>query len=161
MEKTHNYTTVLTWTGNKGEGTADYKAYGRDHIISVAGKPEIPGSSDPSFRGNRERYNPEELLVASLSSCHMLWYLHLCAVNNIVVVDYSDQAEGVMMEKADGSGYFREVTLRPSVTITDAALVEKAKALHHEANRYCFIASSVNFPVHHQPEFKVVQAKAV
>ncbi|MDO6435385.1 OsmC family protein [Flavitalea sp. BT771] len=161
MEKTHNYATVLTWTGNKGEGTADYKAYDRDYIISVAGKPEIQGSSDPSFRGNRERYNPEELLVASLSSCHMLWYLHLCAVNNIVVVDYRDQAEGVMMEKADGSGYFREVTLRPLVTITDAALVEKAKALHHEANRYCFIASSMNFPVHHQPEFNVVQAKAV
>jgi organic hydroperoxide reductase OsmC/OhrA len=161
MEKTHNYATVLTWTGNKGAGTADYKAYERDHIISVAGKPDIPGSSDPSFRGNRERYNPEELLVASLSSCHMLWYLHLCAVNNIVVVDYRDQAEGVMMEKADGSGYFREVTLRPLVTITDAALVEKARSLHHEANRYCFIAASMNFPVHHQPEFKVVQAKAI
>jgi organic hydroperoxide reductase OsmC/OhrA len=161
MEKTHNYTTVLTWTGNKGAGTADYKAYDRDYRISVAGKPEIPGSSDPSFMGNRERYNPEELLVASLSSCHMLWYLHLCAVNNIVVVDYRDQAEGLMVEKADGSGYFREVTLRPLVTITDAALVEKAKALHHEANRYCFIASSMNFPVHHQPEFKVAQGKAV
>jgi organic hydroperoxide reductase OsmC/OhrA len=161
MEKTHNYTAVLTWTGNKGAGTADYKAYDRDYTIAVAGKPEIPGSSDPSFMGNRERYNPEELLVASLSSCHMLWYLHLCAVNHIVVVDYRDQAEGVMMEKADGSGYFREVTLRPLVTITDAALVEKAKALHHEANRYCFIASSVNFPVHHQPEFNVVQGKAV
>jgi len=161
MEKTHNYTTVLTWTGNKGEGTLNYKSYDRDHIISVAGKPEIPGSSDPSFRGNRERYNPEELLVASLSSCHMLWYLHLCAVNNIVVVDYRDQAEGLMMEKADGSGYFKEVTLRPAVTITDAALVEKAKALHHDAHKYCFIASSMNFPVHHQPEFKVIQAKAV
>ena len=155
MEKTHHYTTVLTWTGNKGEGTAHYKAYDRDHILSVAGKPDIPGSSDPSFRGNRERYNPEELLVASLSSCHMLWYLHLCSVNNIVVVDYRDQAEGLMMEKPDGSGYFKEVVLRPVVTITDASGVEKAKALHHEANRFCFIASSMNFPVRHEPEFRV------
>jgi organic hydroperoxide reductase OsmC/OhrA len=151
MEKTHHYTTVLTWTGNKGEGTVNYKAYDRDHILSVAGKPDIPGSSDPSFRGSRERYNPEELLVASLSSCHMLWYLHLCSVNHIVVVDYRDQAEGLMMEKPDGSGYFREVVLRPEVTITDGASVEKAKALHHEANRLCFIASSVNFAVRHEP----------
>jgi len=161
MEKTHNYTTVLTWTGNKGAGTASYMAYDRDYILTAAGKPEIPGSSDPSFRGNRERYNPEELLVASLSSCHMLWYLHLCSVNKIVVVDYRDQAEGVMVEKADGSGYFREVTLRPLVTITDAAMVEKATALHHEAHKYCFIAASMNFPVHHQPEFNVVQGKVV
>lgn len=156
MEKTHHYTTVLTWTGNKGEGTANYKAYERDHIHSVAGKPDIPGSSDPSFRGNRERYNPEELLVASLSSCHMLWYLHLCSVNNIVVMDYHDQAEGLMAERADGSGYFKEVILRPVVTITDASRMEKARSLHHEANKMCFIANSMNFPVHHQPEFKVV-----
>jgi organic hydroperoxide reductase OsmC/OhrA len=155
MEKTHHYTTRLTWTGNKGEGTVNYKAYQRDHVISVDGKPDIPGSSDPSFRGDRERYNPEELLVASLSSCHMLWYLHLCAVNQVVVVDYKDQAEGLMMEQADGSGYFKAVTLRPVVTIADAAGVEKAKLLHHEANAYCFIAKSMNFPVHHEPEIKV------
>ena len=155
MEKTHHYTTSLTWTGNKGEGTASYKAYDRDHVHSVAGKPDIPGSSDPSFRGNPSRYNPEELLVASLSSCHMLWYLHLCSVNNIVVVDYRDKAEGIMMEKADGSGYFKEVTLRPVVTITDAARMEKAKELHHEANKYCFIAQSMNFPVHHEPELRL------
>ena len=159
MEKTHRYITQLTWTGNKGEGTANYKAYDRDYILSVEGKPEIPGSSDPSFRGNRERYNPEDLLVASLSSCHMLWYLHLCSVNNIAVVDYRDQAEGLMMERPDGSGYFKEVTLRPVITITDAARMDKAKELHHEANKFCFIASSMNFPVHHQPEFKVVAAQ--
>jgi organic hydroperoxide reductase OsmC/OhrA len=160
MEKTHHYTTVLTWTGNKGEGTANYKAYDRDHILSVAGKPEIQGSSDPSFRGNRERYNPEELLVASLSSCHMLWYLHLCSVNNIVVTDYRDQAEGLMMERLDGSGYFKEVILRPVITITDASRIEKATALHHEANKFCFVANSMNFPVHHQPEFEVAAAQS-
>jgi len=159
MEKTHHYTTDLRWTGNKGEGTVNYKTYDRDHIHSVAGKPEIPGSSDPSFRGNRERYNPEELLVASLSSCHMLWYLHLCSVNNIVVVDYRDRAEGLMMEKPDGSGYFKEVILRPVIAITDASRIEKATALHHEASKLCFIANSMNFPVHHQPEFKVAAAE--
>lgn len=156
MEKAHHYATVLHWTGNKGEGTSHYKAYDRDHVHSVAGKPEIPGSSDPSFRGNAGRYNPEELLVASLSSCHMLWYLHLCSVNNVVVVDYQDKAEGIMMEKADGSGYFKEVVLRPVVTLTDGGRLERAKELHHEAGKFCFIANSMNFPVHHQPEFRVV-----
>lgn len=156
MEKTHRYTTSLNWTGNKGEGTASYKAYDRDHVFSVPGKPDLPGSSDPSFRGNAARYNPEELLVASLSSCHMLWYLHLCSVNDIVVVDYQDKAEGVMLEAADGSGHFKEVTLRPVVTITNAARIERARELHHEAHKVCFIANSVNFPVKHEPEFKVV-----
>lgn len=160
-EKLHHYTSRLVWTGNKGEGTASYKAYDRDHVLSVNNKPEIPGSSDPSFRGNPERYNPEELLVASLSSCHMLWYLHLCSVNNIVVVDYRDQAEGMMMERPDGSGYFKEVTLRPVVTITDASHVERARALHHEANKLCFIASSMNFPVQHEPEFRIAAAQAL
>jgi len=155
MEKTHHYTTILTWTGNKGEGTSGYRAYGRDHILSVAGKPDLPASSDPSFRGNPARYNPEELLVASLSSCHMLWYLHLCSVNDIVVVDYQDRAEGIMMEKEDGSGYFKEVTLRPVITITNPDRIERARELHHEANRLCFIANSVSFPVKHEPEFKV------
>ncbi|HEY8968760.1 MAG TPA: OsmC family protein, partial [Puia sp.] len=126
MEKTHHYTTILTWTGNKGEGTSSYRAYSRDHILSVAGKPDLPTSSDPSFRGNPARYNPEELLVASLSSCHMLWYLHLCSVNDIVVVDYQDRAEGIMMEKEDGCGYFKEVILRPVITITNPTRVERA-----------------------------------
>lgn len=155
MEKTHHYTTNLHWIGNKGEGTANYRAFGRDHILSVAGKPDLPGSSDPSFRGNPARYNPEELLVASLSSCHMLWYLHLCSVNDIVVVDYQDKAEGIMMEKEDGSGYFKEVTLRPVITITNPARIGHARELHHEANKFCFIASSVNFPVKHESEFKI------
>ena len=101
------------WTGNRGEGTASYRGYGRDHVLSVKDKPEIPGSSDPSFRGDPQRYNPEELLVASLSSCHMLWYLHLCAVSGVVVVDYRDEAGGTMEETADGGGFFREVVLKP------------------------------------------------
>lgn len=151
MAKEHHYLTNLRWTGNQGEGTSSYKAYHRDHVLSAAGKPELQASSDPSFRGNPQRYNPEELLVASLSSCHMLWYLHLCSVNGVVVVEYEDAAEGLMEEIDDGSGRFLAVTLRPVVTVTSPAMAEKARALHHEANKYCFIANSVNFPVRHEP----------
>ena len=156
MEKEHHYTTQLRWTGNRGEGTAHYRAYDRDHVLSADGKPEIPGSSDPSFRGNPQRYNPEELLVASLSSCHMLWYLHLCAVNGVVVVDYQDLAEGVMIETADGGGRFTTVVLRPVVTVREAGMVEKAMGLHHEAHSLCFIANSMNFPVRHEPVVEIV-----
>ncbi|HXO77866.1 MAG TPA: OsmC family protein [Puia sp.] len=155
MEKEHHYSPQLIWTGNTGTGTANYKGYDRDHILSVTGKPEIPGSSDPSFRGNPQRYNPEELLVSSISSCHMLWYLHLCAVNGVVVVDYKDEATGMMVETADGGGYFSEVTLKPIVTITDGGMSERALSLHHDANKLCFIANSVRFPVNHEPTIRV------
>ena len=156
MEKEHHYTTSLTWTGNKGEGTTHYRAYDRDHVIRVNGKPDITGSSDPSFRGSPARHNPEELFLSSISSCHMLWYLHLCSVNNIVVVDYQDQAQAVMMERSDGSGYFKEVILYPIVTLTDSAMIEKARDLHHEAGKMCFIANSCNFPILHEPGFRTV-----
>jgi organic hydroperoxide reductase OsmC/OhrA len=157
MEKEHRYAASLTWTGNKGEGTKNYKSYERDHTIRVEGKGDIACSSDPSFRGSPQRYNPEELLVSSLSSCHMLWFLHLCSVNNIVVIDYRDQAKGTMIEKADGSGYFKEVELHPVVTLTEAAMIDRAGELHHEANKMCFIANSCNFPVRHEPVFKIAE----
>ena len=99
MEKEHLYAVTMTWSGNLGEGTRNYRVYGRDHLIRADGKPEIPCSSDPSFRGSPDRYNPEELLVSSLSSCHMLWYLHLCSVNGVVVTAYQDQARGTMKER--------------------------------------------------------------
>lgn len=150
--KQHNYKATITWTGNQGNGTADYRGYERSHEVSIPGKPVIPASSDPSFRGDRTMYNPEELLVASLSSCHMLWYLHLCSVAGIIVVEYSDEAAGMMMETADGSGYFKEVILHPKVTVADKTMIEKANELHHEANKKCFIANSVNFPVLHRPD---------
>jgi len=155
MGKEHHYLTQLRWTGNRGEGTSNYRAYDRDHVLAAAGKPELPGSSDPSFRGNPARYNPEELLLASLSSCHMLWYLHLCAVNGVVVVAYEDAAEGTMVETEDGGGRFSSVLLRPVVTVTNAAMKEKAMELHHDANKLCFIANSVNFPVRHAPVTRV------
>jgi organic hydroperoxide reductase OsmC/OhrA len=150
--KKHEYQTSLRWTGNRGTGTSDYRAYGRDHEITGALKTVVlPGSSDPHFRGDATRYNPEDLLVASLSACHMLSYLHLCAINHVVVTAYEDDATGTMAENNDGSGEFTEVMLRPRVTITAESDAAKAISLHEEAGALCFIARSVNFPVRHQP----------
>lgn len=161
MAHLHHYAATTTWVGNRGQGTIDYKAYDRNHDISVDGKPVLYCSSDPAFRGDKTRHNPEELLVAALSGCHMLWYLHLCAVNGVVVTEYSDRAEGVMAEAADGSGTFTEVILKPRVVVRDKSMVEKATVLHHDANRMCFIASSVKFPVNHQPSILVAASETV
>jgi organic hydroperoxide reductase OsmC/OhrA len=147
LEKTHTYAIALQWSAADGEGTKSYRSYRRDHTISAEGKPEISASSDPAFRGDGARYNPEELFVASLSSCHMLWYLHLCATNGIVVLDYRDHAKGTMREESDGSGRFVRVELRPEVTVTPGSDRARALALHKDAHRLCFIARSVNFPV--------------
>jgi organic hydroperoxide reductase OsmC/OhrA len=147
MNKQHQYAVSIVWTGNDGTGTQSYRGYRRDHEITAAGKPAISGSSDPAFRGDPARYNPEEFLVAALSSCHMLSYLHLCAVNGIVVIDYRDEAGGTMQERADGGGAFVRALLKPRVTIAKGGDREKALALHEKAHHLCFIASSVNFPV--------------
>lgn len=153
LMKKHNYKTIVHWTGNKGKGTLDPKSYSRNHSISCEGKySDINGSSDPSFSGDGSRYNPEDLFLSSLSACHMLWYLHLCAINNIVVTEYSDNATGIMEETADGSGRFIEVMLNPTVKITDLDLLQKANELHSEANKMCFIANSCNFKIEHNPK---------
>lgn len=149
--KLHNYELQVEWTGNTGEGTKTYRGYRRDHTITAVGKPQIPGSSDPSFRGDPSRYNPEDLLVASLSACHMLSYLHLCAVNHLTVLGYRDSALGLMEENNDGSAQFTRVTLRPTVNISPGDDQAKAHALHAEAHHLCFIARSVNFPVDIEP----------
>ncbi len=150
--KNHEYKTSLQWTGNLGSGTSTYRAYGRNHEISAPGKTSaLEGSSDAHFRGDATRYNPEELLLAALSACHLLSYLHLCAVNNIVVTAYEDEATGSMTENADGSGQFTEVILHPRVTITTESDPIKALELHEQAGQLCFIARSVNFPVRHLP----------
>lgn len=150
--KQHTYEIQVDWTGNDGEGTKSYKSYRRDHTITAKGKPQIQGSSDPNFRGDPARYNPEELFVSTLSSCHMLWYLHLCAVNHVTVLEYHDNASGVMEENTDGSGRFTQVSLKPIVKIAASDDRAKALALHSEAHRYCFIANSINFPVEVEPE---------
>jgi organic hydroperoxide reductase OsmC/OhrA len=154
MPKEHHYAVAVDWTGNQGSGTSAYKAYARAHEIHSNGKPTIPGSSDPAFRGDPARYNPEELLVASLSTCHMLWYLHLCSVAGIVVTAYADRAEGTMIEEADGGGRFTSVVLKPEITVKPGADLAKAHALHAEAHKQCFIARSVNFPVAHEPTIR-------
>jgi len=152
MSKQHVYQTTTEWTGNAGRGTADYRAYRRDHEITAEHKGgPILGSSDPAFRGDRSRYNPEELLVASLSACHMLWVLHLCADAGIVVTNYRDDAIGTMAMSEDGGGQFTEVVLRPRMAISDAGRIAEAQALHGRAQELCFVARSVNFPVKLEP----------
>ncbi len=150
----HHYNVTIQWTGNKGTGTDNYKNYERSHQIIIENKPDISGSSDPAFRGDKTKHNPEELLVATLSSCHMLWYLHLCAEAGIIVLDYNDNATGIMVETSNGGGKFSEVTLNPVVTVSDNSMVDKANKLHKKANELCFIANSVNFPVIHNPTAK-------
>jgi organic hydroperoxide reductase OsmC/OhrA len=155
MAREHSYAVTVTWTGNLGQGTATYRGYARDHAISVPGKPPIAGSSDPAFRGDPARYNPEDLLVASASACHMLWYLHLCAVAKVIVIEYVDDAVGTMEETADGSGRFTRVVLRPRVVIARDSAGATAERLHGKAHEMCFIANSVNFPIAIEPRIEV------
>jgi organic hydroperoxide reductase OsmC/OhrA len=154
MPAPHHYRATVVWTGDEGVGTRDYRAYRRDHIVRVEGKPDLPGSSGLAPRSDPARYNPDELLVASLAACHMLWYLHLAANAGVVVRAYEDPAEGTLVLEADGGGRFTEVVLHPRVRI-DRGDPERARALHEEAHRKCFIASSVNFPVRLEPTIEV------
>lgn len=149
--RVHHYNIKTTWTGNRGQGTSEYKSYDRSHTISIEGKPDIQGSSDAAFRGDKTRHTPEDLFVSTLSTCHMLWYLHLCAVNGVIVLEYTDQAIGALEEDTSGSGHFTEVTLNPVVVVSEKSMIEKANALHHDAHKMCFIANSINFPVTHKP----------
>jgi organic hydroperoxide reductase OsmC/OhrA len=151
VRRTHRYDLAVSWTGNRGTGTSGYRDYGRDHVISADGRPDIAGSSDPVFRGDKTRWNPELELVAALSQCHMLSYFHVCATAGVVVTAYEDAPYGVMAETDDDGGHFTEVVLRPRVTVADAAMAGQAAKLHEEASEKCFIASSVNFPVRHEP----------
>jgi organic hydroperoxide reductase OsmC/OhrA len=155
VSRRHHYEVTVTWTGNRGTGTSGYREYGRDHDVAAPGRPVILGSSDPAFRGDRDRWNPELALLAALSQCHMLSYLHVCATAGVVVTGYVDTAEGTMAQDADGGGRFTEAVLRPQVTVASADMADAATALHEEASAKCFIANSVNFPVHHEPAVTV------
>ncbi len=143
----HTYVTRVTWTGNPDGGTTRRNTHSRNHEIAVDGKPVIPGSSDPVFRGDASRYNPEDLFVASLSACHMLWYLSLCGKAGIAVMEYVDRAEGVMRESDDGGGRFTGVVLRPEITLAPGSDQALADRIHHEAHEKCFVSQSVNVPV--------------
>jgi organic hydroperoxide reductase OsmC/OhrA len=151
MPETHTYALTVTWTGNTGTGTSGYRAFERSHDIAGDGKPTIAGSADPAFRGATERWSPEELLVASLSQCHMLWYLVLCAKEGIVVTEYVDHPTGTLVDTPDGGGHFEEVSLHPQVTIATPEKMDRAIALHERAHDLCYIANSVNFRVRTEP----------
>ncbi len=147
----HHYAISVSWTGNRGTGTSGYREYGRGHDITAAGLPTLQGSADPTFHGDRDRWNPELLLLTALAQCHMLSYLHVAVNHGIVVTSYRDDAAGLLQLNADGSGQFVSATLRPVLTVADPAHIELASGLHEEAARKCFIARSVNFPVQHDP----------
>lgn len=147
----HRYAVTVTWTGDTGEGTATYRGYRRTHTVSADGPAELLGSADRTFHGDRDRWNPEQLLLAALSQCHLLSYLHVCVGEGVVVTGYVDSASGTMTTQPDGSGRFTEVVLRPEVTVADTAMVEAATRAHRRAQELCFIANSVRFPVRHEP----------
>jgi Predicted redox protein, regulator of disulfide bond formation len=148
----HNYQAVVEWTGNKGSGTFDYRSYSRSHTIKIDGKPNIMGSSDSSYRGEKSKHNPEDLFVSAMSACHMLWYLHLCADHGVVVLKYEDRSEGTMEIDKSGSGRFTSIVLHPMVVISGASDRVKALDLHHQAHEMCFLANSVSFPITYHPE---------
>lgn len=147
----HHYSLTVRWTGNLGSGTSSYREYSRDHDVEIPGLPVLKGSADPTFRGDRARYNPEQLLLTALAQCHMLSFLHVAVRHGVVVLSYEDNATGMMRLNRDGSGQFENVTLRPQVTVADPAHIALAEEMHRQANALCFIARSVNFPVLHSP----------
>ncbi len=149
--KIHNYYTQIAWTGAGEDGTKTYKSYERLYDLNIEGKPSVVGSADPAFRGDAGCHNPEDMLVASVSSCHMLWYLHICSVSKVIVTSYIDNAEGIMEESADGSGRFTKITLRPRIKISSGSDLVKAEEAHAKANKMCFIANTLNCPIEHQP----------
>ncbi|NUT58623.1 MAG: OsmC family peroxiredoxin [Agromyces sp.] len=148
----HHYAVEVEWQGDRGEGTSNYRAYGRQHVVRAEGKlHDLAGSSDRVFHGDRERWNPEELLIAALSQCHMLSYLHVATRHGVVVRGYTDAATGTMLEDGRGGGAFSDVVLRPRVVVADESMVATAQRIHEEASEKCFIAASVAFPVRHEP----------
>lgn len=154
MERDHQYAVTVVWQGNQGTGTSGYREYSRANEVTAVGKAHsIVGSADRTFHGDRERWNPEELLLAALSQCHMLSYLHVATRHGVVVTAYEDAATGTMRQVGDG-GAFSEAVLHPVVTIS-AGDPDVAREIHHEASQLCFIASSVNFPVRHEVSIRL------
>ncbi len=148
--KQQNYKLTVKWTGNTGKGTTDKDSYERSHEVIVKGKQKLRCSSDSNYKGDKSKNNPEDLLLASLSACHMLWFLHFCALEGVVVIDYVDNAEGKMIQTTNGAGYFTEAILNPTVIVQHSSMINKANDLHKKASEFCFIANSVRFPVYHK-----------
>lgn len=156
MSDTHTYEVGVEWTGNHVTGTSGYRQYGREHVVTAAGKPPIEGSADRAFHGDADRWNPEQLLLSALSQCHMLSYLHVAVRHGVVVLAYSDAASATLQTTPDGGGRLTSATLRPTVTVAEPGMRDLAESLHHEASALCFIAASVNFPVVHEPRTLVL-----
>ena len=155
----HHYSLTVRWTGNLGSGTSSYREYSRDHDVEIPGLPVLKGSADPTFHGDRSRYNPEQLLLTALAQCHMLSFLHVAVRHGVVVLSYEDHAAGMMRLNRDGSGQFESVTLRPQVMVAEPVPADLAAEMHRQANAVCFIARSVNFPVMHAPVTTVAGSK--
>lgn len=155
MTRDHAYALTTTWTGDRGSGTTGYRDYDRSVRIDIAGKPSLEASADRTFHGDAARWNPEDMLLAALSECHLLSYLHACVVAGVVVRDYVDSATATMRLNGHGGGAFVEAVLRPVVTIADPAMADAALAAHETAHAWCFIANSVSFPVRHEPTILV------
>ena len=159
MAKQHNYKLTTVWTGNTGNGTSNYRAYERSLTISAVNKADILATSDTAFNSDKTKHNPEELLLAAISSCHMLWYLHLCSEAGVTVLNYTDNAAATMVETEDGGGHFTEVLLSPMIIIREESKIGKAYELHQKANKLCYIANSCNFPIHHKPAIELLKGK--
>lgn len=155
MKHEHHYKLTAVWDGNKGEGTKNVRTYDRSHTVTIAGKPELHLTTDNPAVGDKTKLNPEDLLVSAISSCHMLSYLYVCALEGVVVTDYIDNATGIMIEKESGGGSFKEVVLNPEIVVAHESMIEKAMELHHKAHEICYIANSVNFDVKCNPICKV------
>ena len=153
MANTHTYTAQIAWTGNRGDGTRRYKGYDRTWRIATPGKLPIECSNDPLLGGDPAKPNPEDLLLASLAGCHMLWYLHLASIAGIVVSAYEDTPTGVGETGERGEGRFLRAVLRPKITVERGADLTRADALHGEVHHYCFIARSVNFPIAYEASY--------
>ena len=153
----HEYSARVVWTGNRGQGTATYRGYDRTWEVQTPGKSVIPCSNDPLLGGDPTLHNPEDLLIAALSSCHMLWFLHLASDAGIAVQAYQDDPLVIGESLPSGAGRFLRATLRPDITVPKGTDLEKAEAIHHDIHKYCYIARSVNFPVNYAATYKFLE----
>jgi organic hydroperoxide reductase OsmC/OhrA len=157
MQSEFIYKAEIEWIGNKGSGTFDYRSYGRSHVIRIPDKEPIQASSDSTFRGEKNKHNPQELFLSSISSCHMLWYLFLCAEEDIVVLEYSDNASGILIMEPDRSGYLKEIILNPSVVVAEQSMIQAGIEMHDRARDKCFLANACSIPILHKPTVKCLQ----
>ncbi|MEM8686346.1 MAG: OsmC family protein [Pseudomonadota bacterium] len=152
--KEHDFTAQVVWTGNQGEGTKSYRSYTRNWSVTTPGKPEIHCSNDPLLGGDPSLHNPEDMLIATVSACHMLWYLHLASAAKIVVTGYVDTPVGTGQSEPDGTGRFIKAVLKPVIEVERGTDLEKADQIHYQIHNHCFIARSVNFPITYEASYR-------